>query len=177
MGKNLNIGVRKAVEAAGGTYQALAEKLNCSPEAVRKMQWVNCTAERAVEIEKAVGVPREEIRPDIFLKDAPPKKNAVPALAVQKEMRCDKTPKPPKRSARVQTFGPEDGQIIEPVPNSKDISSDPENPAAIDDGDRVLKIPTTLKQAPNVDIARPGRLLRVAAAEQTKTKNGGHDER
>lgn len=176
MGKNLNKGVRKAVELAGGTYNALAEKLKCSPEAVRKMLWVNCTAERAVEIEKAVGVPREEIRPDIFLKDGeqPPKPEPIPPLACSKELKRETTERAPRKNQKRQTqnFSSDDAQVIEPVPSADDIK-DPGTPAAVNLDEHRAELQRRLKENPNVDIARPGRLVRVNAGAQPKPKPEG----
>lgn len=43
---------------------ALAKSLGITPGAVS--QWVRVPAERVVEVERATGIPREELRPDLF---------------------------------------------------------------------------------------------------------------
>ena len=53
----------RAVESAGGS-SALAKQLNIKPQAVS--QWRRIPAERVVEVERITGIPRAELRPDIF---------------------------------------------------------------------------------------------------------------
>lgn len=63
--------IERAIEKAGG-QTALAKLVGRSQGAVS--QWVRerkVPAEMAVKIERATGVPRYELRPDLF--DAPPK--------------------------------------------------------------------------------------------------------
>lgn len=58
--------IQKAVKAAGG-QSALARELKVTPQAVQKMcasGWV--PSGRVLAIEKATGVPREELRPDLY---------------------------------------------------------------------------------------------------------------
>ena len=58
--------IQKAVEAAGGVY-ALAAKIGVSYQAVQ--QWVKAPrvpAERVLDIERATGVSRHDLRPDIY---------------------------------------------------------------------------------------------------------------
>jgi len=59
-------------EIHGDSWAEIANKLGCSEEAVRS--WANgsrpIVAERAVEFEKKLGIPRETLRPDIFVKRA-----------------------------------------------------------------------------------------------------------
>lgn len=53
----------EAIELAGG-IRALAREIGLSHEGVRR--WERAPAEYIVDIEKATGVPRERLRPDIF---------------------------------------------------------------------------------------------------------------
>lgn len=59
--------IRAAVEAEGG-QTAFARKINVSQQLV--WSWLNksrrISAESAIKIEKATGVPRSRLRPDIF---------------------------------------------------------------------------------------------------------------
>lgn len=56
----------KAAKAAGG-QSALARLLKVTPQAVQKMcASGRVPAERVLEIEKATGVSRHELRPDIY---------------------------------------------------------------------------------------------------------------
>lgn len=57
------IGLHKAIEAAG-SISALARKLNIKRQAVS--QWTAIPLERVVEVEKATGVSRRELRPDFW---------------------------------------------------------------------------------------------------------------
>jgi len=54
-----------AIERAGG-LRPLARKLGITAQAVHK--WIHCPLDRLVDVEKATGVPREQLRPDIFKK-------------------------------------------------------------------------------------------------------------
>lgn len=60
-------GLDKAIQKAGG-QKALAELLGLGQTAVSN--WRNrkkrVPAERVIEIEKATGVPRHELRPDLY---------------------------------------------------------------------------------------------------------------
>ncbi len=60
-----NIGVIEAVKRCG-SQRELAKLLNVEQSSVMRWIWQNCPAERAVQIEKAVGVSRRIIRPDLF---------------------------------------------------------------------------------------------------------------
>jgi DNA-binding transcriptional regulator YdaS (Cro superfamily) len=62
----MDAGIEKAAKAAG-TISALAKKLGITRSAI--CQWPRIPAERVVEIEKVTGVPRAELRPDLY---APP---------------------------------------------------------------------------------------------------------
>lgn len=56
----------KAAKAAGG-QSALARLLKVTPQAVQKMcASGRVPAERVLEIEKATGVSRHELRPDLY---------------------------------------------------------------------------------------------------------------
>lgn len=55
------------VIAAGGGRPKLARKLDISYEAVRC--WTRVPAERCIAVEAITGIPREQLRPDIY----PPK--------------------------------------------------------------------------------------------------------
>ena len=56
-----------AIKDFGG-YQKLAETLKTSRQAVYKWK-VRVPIERVAELEKHLGVPREKLRPDIFVRD------------------------------------------------------------------------------------------------------------
>ena len=62
---NRNRGVESAIEKAGST-RSLARRCGVSQPAVMKWLYENCPAERAVQMERLVGVAREDIRPDLF---------------------------------------------------------------------------------------------------------------
>ena len=53
-----------ARKAAGGNVGIAREIGNITPQAVS--QWRRVPAERVVEVERISGVPRHELRPDIF---------------------------------------------------------------------------------------------------------------
>jgi DNA-binding transcriptional regulator YdaS (Cro superfamily) len=57
------IGIQKAIRAAGGV-NALARLLGIEPSAV--VRWRDIPAHRIIQIEQATGVPREELRPDLY---------------------------------------------------------------------------------------------------------------
>ena len=63
-------GTRLAIKAVGG-QSALADKLGIRPQAIG--QWRKIPAERVVEVEKATGVPREKLRPDLYRKARSPR--------------------------------------------------------------------------------------------------------
>ncbi len=53
----------RAVEVAGGP-SALAKKLEIKPQAIS--QWKRIPAGRVIDVEKVTGIPREELRPDLY---------------------------------------------------------------------------------------------------------------
>jgi len=55
----------RAIEVAG-SQALLAQRLKCSQAAVSKWLRIRVPAERAIEIERATGVPRHELRPDLW---------------------------------------------------------------------------------------------------------------
>lgn len=56
-------GLSKAILAAGG-MRALAKLLRISHQSISK--WRRVPAERVVQIERATGVKRQDIRPDLY---------------------------------------------------------------------------------------------------------------
>jgi hypothetical protein len=56
-------GLKRALQEAGGVDQ-LAALLHVSPAAVA--QWYRVPAERVMQVEKIIGIPRKELRPDLF---------------------------------------------------------------------------------------------------------------
>jgi DNA-binding transcriptional regulator YdaS (Cro superfamily) len=58
--------IAQALERAGG-YAAVAKALNLNPEAVRLWRSRGrVPAERVVDLERLTGVPREQLRPDLY---------------------------------------------------------------------------------------------------------------
>lgn len=58
--------IQRAARIAGG-QSALARHLGCSPQAVQQMcASGRVPAERVIPIEKATGVSRNELRPDLY---------------------------------------------------------------------------------------------------------------
>ena len=55
--------LREAIFRAGG-MRALGRQLGISHAAVQ--QWKKCPVLRVLEIERLTGVPKEELRPDVF---------------------------------------------------------------------------------------------------------------
>lgn len=55
--------LRKAIKAAG-TGNELASQLGITPQALS--QWEKVPPLRVLEVEKATGIPRHELRPDIY---------------------------------------------------------------------------------------------------------------
>jgi DNA-binding transcriptional regulator YdaS (Cro superfamily) len=56
--------LKKAIMAVGGKAEALAEKLGISPQALS--QWGSVPPLRVLEVERITGVPRHELRSDIY---------------------------------------------------------------------------------------------------------------
>lgn len=57
--------ITKAIDAAGG-LSALAQMMQTSPQAVANWRVRGIPAERVLEIERATGISRHELRPDIY---------------------------------------------------------------------------------------------------------------
>jgi len=68
MSRHKNPIVDEAAKAVGGIRQ-LADKLAITYQAVRK--WRQIPVERVFDVERATGIPRERLRPDIFGSGAP----------------------------------------------------------------------------------------------------------
>lgn len=66
--KPQNKSVAEAVTRIGGAH-AVASIMGVSSTAVLHWIYRNCPAERCVELERLSGVPREQLRPDIFSRD------------------------------------------------------------------------------------------------------------
>lgn len=74
--------ISRAAEAVGG-QSALAKKLGCTPQAVQRMCSLGrVAAERVLTIERFSGVPRYELRPDLYPPPAKTRK-AVSATSEQ----------------------------------------------------------------------------------------------
>ncbi len=58
--------LRKYLNAGRGRGSDLARSLGVTPGAVWQWAASRVPAERAVEIERATGIPRAELRPDLF---------------------------------------------------------------------------------------------------------------
>jgi DNA-binding transcriptional regulator YdaS (Cro superfamily) len=61
--KSYDVGLERAINAVGSIYR-LAQLLDIQPSAIRK--WRRVPDHRIVEIEQKVGVPREQLRPDLY---------------------------------------------------------------------------------------------------------------
>jgi DNA-binding transcriptional regulator YdaS (Cro superfamily) len=62
--------IEKAVQAVG-SQSALARAVNVTPQAVQ--QWVEAgrvSHKKVIEVERVSGVPRQELRPDIYPSEA-----------------------------------------------------------------------------------------------------------
>lgn len=67
MKKKSKTGLQAAIEVAGG-YRALARKIGVTHSAI--MQWTAIpVGKRLFDVERVTGIPREQLRPDIY--DAP----------------------------------------------------------------------------------------------------------
>ena len=60
---NRDRALQKAIDAAG-TGQQLAARIGVTPQALS--QWHRVPARRVLSIERASGVPRHELRPDLY---------------------------------------------------------------------------------------------------------------
>lgn len=65
----------KAIEAAGGP-KALGRTIGISSQAIS--QWTECPPRRVLAVEAASGIPRHELRPDLY---PPPANGYVAALS------------------------------------------------------------------------------------------------
>lgn len=157
MGKNINLGVRKAIQLTGGTRQSLANVLEVSQEAVRKMELVNCSPQRAIEIEEKVpGVTREEIRPDIFLKNYKRDPNNTLRLHTPKSILEEVLgSKEQKEHTEILNGASELKEPAEIILDNPDpiVASEPDELKE----DLRAEIVERIKKNPNIDIARPGR--------------------
>lgn len=61
----MDAGLKMAIAAAGGPVK-FAAKLKIRRQAVSK--WKKCPAHRIIQVEKISGIPREELRPDLYRK-------------------------------------------------------------------------------------------------------------
>lgn len=66
--------VEKAIAAAGNASE-LARRLGIKVQSIQ--QWDRIPAERVVDIERVTGVPREELRPDLYERATPKRKRAA----------------------------------------------------------------------------------------------------
>lgn len=60
--------MKKAISATGGPV-ALAAECNVKYQAVQRWGRKGCPAERVISVERASGVPRHELRPDLYPTD------------------------------------------------------------------------------------------------------------
>jgi len=65
--KKGNKGILLAIEKAG-SQQKLADMLKCTQPNIFYWLYSRCPAEKAIEIEKKLGIERHLIRPDLFKK-------------------------------------------------------------------------------------------------------------
>ena len=61
--RQIDSGLAKAIQAAGSAVR-LARKLDISHQAV--MQWRTIPAHQIVAVERVTGIPREELRPELY---------------------------------------------------------------------------------------------------------------
>ncbi len=61
--RNRDVALKRAIRIAGGN-QRLAEAIGCSPQAISL--WDKVPHLRVLAIERATGVPRSELRPDLY---------------------------------------------------------------------------------------------------------------
>lgn len=63
----MKVNAAKKAAAAVGGQSALARELGCTPQAVQRMCATGrIPAERVLRIEKITGIPRHELRPDLY---------------------------------------------------------------------------------------------------------------
>jgi DNA-binding transcriptional regulator YdaS (Cro superfamily) len=63
----MDAGLKAAINAAGTRYR-LAKNLKIEPSSV--LRWTRIPAERVVAVERVTGVPREQLRPDLYRRSA-----------------------------------------------------------------------------------------------------------
>lgn len=61
---NQSTALERAIKAVGGRAGDLAAKLGITPQALS--QWDRVPYQRVLEVERITGVPRHELRPDIY---------------------------------------------------------------------------------------------------------------
>lgn len=57
-------GLAKAIQASGSSVSKLAERLGLTVQAVS--QWTRIPTDRCLDVERVTGIPRSELRPDLF---------------------------------------------------------------------------------------------------------------
>jgi DNA-binding transcriptional regulator YdaS (Cro superfamily) len=67
LGKAAENALKRAIKQAGGVV-ALANTLGIRSQAIS--QWNVCPVHRAIGVEQASGVPKEDLRPDIYPRTA-----------------------------------------------------------------------------------------------------------
>lgn len=58
-------GLRLAIEAAGGSKYALAKLLGVTPQSLNT--WRRIPVQRLVDVERATGIPREKLYPELYV--------------------------------------------------------------------------------------------------------------
>jgi DNA-binding transcriptional regulator YdaS (Cro superfamily) len=61
--RKISTGLKLAIKAAG-TEADLARKLHITPQAINK--WADIPLERVLQVERATGVPREKLAPQMY---------------------------------------------------------------------------------------------------------------
>lgn len=62
--KDRNDALSRAIKSAGGVSALAARLVSCSPQAVS--QWDKIPPLRVLEVERATGISRHELRPDLY---------------------------------------------------------------------------------------------------------------